>query len=82
MLCLYSKFLVLFPFSVRNPYGQIKLYCKGADTMLFERLHSSNEELASLTSDHLGVSAFYLDSDPEKYLKQMLNIKHKFYTYR
>ncbi|XP_025067858.1 probable phospholipid-transporting ATPase IM, partial [Alligator sinensis] len=39
---------------VRNPYGQIKLYCKGADTMLFERLHSSNEELASLTSDHLG----------------------------
>uniref|UniRef100_A0A8D0H695 Phospholipid-transporting ATPase n=1 Tax=Sphenodon punctatus TaxID=8508 RepID=A0A8D0H695_SPHPU len=39
---------------VRNPDGQIKLYSKGADTILFERLHPSNEELMFLTSDHLG----------------------------
>uniref|UniRef100_K7FHC2 Phospholipid-transporting ATPase n=1 Tax=Pelodiscus sinensis TaxID=13735 RepID=K7FHC2_PELSI len=38
---------------VQTPDGQIKLYCKGADTILFERLHPSNEELMSLTSDHL-----------------------------
>ncbi|XP_043380395.1 probable phospholipid-transporting ATPase IM isoform X5 [Chelonia mydas] len=39
--------------AVQSPDGQIKLYCKGADTILFERLHPSNEELMSLTSDHL-----------------------------
>uniref|UniRef100_A0A8C9A5L4 Phospholipid-transporting ATPase n=1 Tax=Prolemur simus TaxID=1328070 RepID=A0A8C9A5L4_PROSS len=38
---------------VRNPEGQIKLYCKGADTILFEKLHPSNGDLLSLTSDHL-----------------------------
>uniref|UniRef100_A0A8C3FZ75 Phospholipid-transporting ATPase n=1 Tax=Chrysemys picta bellii TaxID=8478 RepID=A0A8C3FZ75_CHRPI len=38
---------------VQTPDGQIKLYCKGADTILFERLHPSNEELMDLTSDHL-----------------------------
>ncbi|KAB0375077.1 hypothetical protein FD755_013569 [Muntiacus reevesi] len=38
---------------VRNPEGQIKLYSKGADTILFERLHPSNEDLLTLTSDHL-----------------------------
>lgn len=51
--CLLSQ---LF-FSVRNPEGQIKLYSKGADTILFERLHPSNEDLLTLTSDHLSVSA-------------------------
>ncbi|XP_074090813.1 putative phospholipid-transporting ATPase IM isoform X3 [Macrotis lagotis] len=38
---------------VRNPEGQIKLYCKGADTILFEKLHPSNEDLMTVTSDHL-----------------------------
>ncbi|XP_066491522.1 probable phospholipid-transporting ATPase IM [Tiliqua scincoides] len=38
---------------VQNPDGQIKLYSKGADTILFERLHLSSKELMSLTSDHL-----------------------------
>ncbi|XP_057636819.1 probable phospholipid-transporting ATPase IM isoform X3 [Chionomys nivalis] len=38
---------------VRNPEGQIKLYSKGADTILFEKLHPSNKDLLSLTSDHL-----------------------------
>ncbi|XP_076983961.1 putative phospholipid-transporting ATPase IM isoform X2 [Tamandua tetradactyla] len=38
---------------VRNPEGQIKLYSKGADTILFEKLHPSNEDILSLTSDHL-----------------------------
>ncbi|KAM5175976.1 putative phospholipid-transporting ATPase IM, partial [Callospermophilus lateralis] len=41
---------------VRNPAGQIKLYSKGADTILFEKLHPSNEGLLSLTSDHLSLN--------------------------
>uniref|UniRef100_A0A8C1R6Q7 Phospholipid-transporting ATPase n=1 Tax=Cyprinus carpio TaxID=7962 RepID=A0A8C1R6Q7_CYPCA len=41
---------------VRNPEGRIRLYCKGADTVLFERLHSCNHELMNITSDHLNVS--------------------------
>ncbi|XP_034030686.1 phospholipid-transporting ATPase ID [Thalassophryne amazonica] len=38
---------------VRNPEGRIRLYCKGADTVLLERLHHSNQELMNITSDHL-----------------------------
>ncbi|KAK7891040.1 hypothetical protein WMY93_023003 [Mugilogobius chulae] len=38
---------------VRNPLGQIKLYCKGADTIIFERLDVSNLELMDITSEHL-----------------------------
>ncbi|XP_075869053.1 phospholipid-transporting ATPase ID isoform X2 [Nelusetta ayraudi] len=38
---------------VRNPEGRIRLYCKGADTVLLERLHPSNQELVNITSDHL-----------------------------
>ncbi|KAM9724378.1 phospholipid-transporting ATPase ID isoform 1-T1 [Menidia menidia] len=38
---------------VRNPEGRIRLYCKGADTVLLERLHPCNHELMSVTSDHL-----------------------------
>ncbi|XP_026095031.1 probable phospholipid-transporting ATPase IM isoform X2 [Carassius auratus] len=38
---------------VRNPKGQLKLYSKGADTVLFDRLDPSNEELMSTTSEHL-----------------------------
>ncbi|XP_056143015.1 phospholipid-transporting ATPase ID [Lampris incognitus] len=38
---------------VRNPDGRIRLYCKGADTVLLDRLHPSNQELMNITSDHL-----------------------------
>uniref|UniRef100_A0A3Q1ES53 Phospholipid-transporting ATPase ID-like n=1 Tax=Acanthochromis polyacanthus TaxID=80966 RepID=A0A3Q1ES53_9TELE len=38
---------------VRNPEGRIRLYCKGADTVLLERLHPCNQELMAVTSDHL-----------------------------
>ncbi|XP_058521860.1 probable phospholipid-transporting ATPase IM [Ochotona princeps] len=38
---------------VRNPEGQIKLYSKGADIILFEKLLPFNEDLRSLTSDHI-----------------------------
>ncbi|XP_055393983.1 probable phospholipid-transporting ATPase IM isoform X6 [Bubalus kerabau] len=54
---------------VRNPEGQIKLYSKGADTILFERLHPSNEDLLTLTSDHL--SAHALESDVKNDLLEL-----------
>ncbi|XP_028985138.1 phospholipid-transporting ATPase ID [Betta splendens] len=38
---------------VRNPEGRIRLYCKGADTVLLERLQPCNQELINITSDHL-----------------------------
>ncbi|XP_043936578.1 phospholipid-transporting ATPase ID [Protopterus annectens] len=38
---------------VRNPEGKICLYCKGADTILFERLHHSSQDLMNITNDHL-----------------------------
>ncbi|NWV45754.1 AT8B2 ATPase, partial [Daphoenositta chrysoptera] len=38
---------------VRSPEGKIRLYCKGADTILLERLHPFNQDLTSITTDHL-----------------------------
>ncbi|XP_064330872.1 phospholipid-transporting ATPase ID isoform X2 [Phalacrocorax carbo] len=38
---------------VRSPEGKIRLYCKGADTILLERLHPINQELTNVTTDHL-----------------------------
>ncbi|XP_014116371.1 PREDICTED: phospholipid-transporting ATPase ID isoform X1 [Pseudopodoces humilis] len=38
---------------VRSPEGRIRLYCKGADTILLERLHRINQDLTSTTTDHL-----------------------------
>ncbi|XP_034443809.1 probable phospholipid-transporting ATPase IM [Hippoglossus hippoglossus] len=38
---------------VRNPQGQIKLYSKGADTVIFDRLDPSSEDLMCTTSEHL-----------------------------
>ncbi|XP_058716560.1 phospholipid-transporting ATPase ID isoform X6 [Poecile atricapillus] len=38
---------------VRSPEGKIRLYCKGADTILLERLHHINQDLTSTTTDHL-----------------------------
>ncbi|XP_051548243.1 phospholipid-transporting ATPase ID-like isoform X4 [Myxocyprinus asiaticus] len=38
---------------VRNPKGQLKLYSKGADTIIFDRLDPSNEEFMFTTSEHL-----------------------------
>ena len=34
---------------------KIRLYCKGADTILLDRLHHSTQELLNTTTDHLNV---------------------------
>ncbi|XP_071583446.1 phospholipid-transporting ATPase ID isoform X4 [Heliangelus exortis] len=40
---------------VRSPQGKIRLYCKGADTILLERLHPLNQDLTNITTDHLNL---------------------------
>uniref|UniRef100_A0A8C6YJ58 Phospholipid-transporting ATPase n=1 Tax=Naja naja TaxID=35670 RepID=A0A8C6YJ58_NAJNA len=38
---------------VRNPSGQLTLYCKGADTILYQLLHPSCKKLEEETTEHL-----------------------------
>ncbi|KFQ24877.1 putative phospholipid-transporting ATPase ID, partial [Mesitornis unicolor] len=38
---------------VRSPEGDLTLYCKGADTILYDLLHSSCESLKEETTEHL-----------------------------
>ncbi|XP_055048074.2 probable phospholipid-transporting ATPase IM isoform X6 [Misgurnus anguillicaudatus] len=69
---------------VRNPNGQLRLYSKGADTILFDRLDPSNEELMYTTSEHLNefageglrtLALAYKDLDEDvfdEWMKQLL----------
>ncbi|XP_062873840.1 phospholipid-transporting ATPase ID [Trichomycterus rosablanca] len=38
---------------VRSPEGKLSLYCKGADTIIYERLHTSCSKLMEVTTEHL-----------------------------
>ncbi|XP_043943078.1 phospholipid-transporting ATPase ID-like [Protopterus annectens] len=38
---------------VRNPEGRLTLYCKGADTIIYERLELSCQQLMDTTTEHL-----------------------------
>ncbi|XP_063051146.1 probable phospholipid-transporting ATPase IM [Engraulis encrasicolus] len=38
---------------VRSPEGKLSLYCKGADTIIYERLHQSCTKLMDVTTEHL-----------------------------
>ncbi|XP_038124235.1 phospholipid-transporting ATPase ID-like [Cyprinodon tularosa] len=38
---------------VRHPNGKMTLYCKGADTIIYERLDRSCKKLMKVTTDHL-----------------------------
>uniref|UniRef100_A0A6Q2Z4Y1 Phospholipid-transporting ATPase n=1 Tax=Esox lucius TaxID=8010 RepID=A0A6Q2Z4Y1_ESOLU len=38
---------------VRSPDGRLTLYCKGADTIIFERLHPSSKNVMEATTQHL-----------------------------
>jgi phospholipid-transporting ATPase len=45
---------------IRMPDGKIKLYCKGADTVILERM-SKNQPYTSQTFQHLEVEWSILD---------------------
>ncbi|XP_068165952.1 phospholipid-transporting ATPase ID-like isoform X4 [Antennarius striatus] len=38
---------------VRSPEGKLSLYCKGADTIVYERLHQSCSKMMDVTTEHL-----------------------------
>ncbi|KAF6727503.1 Phospholipid-transporting ATPase ID [Oryzias melastigma] len=38
---------------VRGPEGKLSLYCKGADTIIYEKLHPSCRKLMDITTEHL-----------------------------
>lgn len=42
--------------AVRSPEGKLSLYCKGADTIIYERLHQSCSKVMDVTTEHLNVS--------------------------
>uniref|UniRef100_A0A8C7G8S7 Phospholipid-transporting ATPase n=1 Tax=Oncorhynchus kisutch TaxID=8019 RepID=A0A8C7G8S7_ONCKI len=59
---------------VRSPEGKLTLYCKGADTIIFERLNPSCSNLTEVTTLHLNefageglrtLALAYKDIDPE-----------------
>lgn len=41
---------------VSSPEGKLTLFCKGADTIIYERLHPSCNKLMEVTTGHLNVS--------------------------
>lgn len=41
---------------VRGPDGKVRLYCKGADTVIYERLAAEGQTFNELTSNQLEVS--------------------------
>ncbi|KAG1970776.1 phospholipid-transporting ATPase ID [Pimephales promelas] len=61
---------------VRNPEGKLTLYCKGADTIIYERLHPSCSKLMDVTTEHLNeyageglrtLALAYKDLDEDKF---------------
>ena len=56
--CSFCVCFCLFVRTVRSPEGKLSLYCKGADTIIYERLHQSCSKLMDVTTEHLNVSHF------------------------
>lgn len=41
---------------LRDPSGKIRLYCKGADSIIYDHLKEGNEDIKSKTQEHLNVN--------------------------
>ncbi|XP_029295370.1 phospholipid-transporting ATPase ID-like isoform X2 [Cottoperca gobio] len=70
---------------VRSPEGKLSLYCKGADTIIYERLHQSCNKLMDVTTEHLNefageglrtLALAYKDLD-EEYFNQWKQRHHE-----
>uniref|UniRef100_UPI003AAD7995 phospholipid-transporting ATPase ID-like isoform X1 n=2 Tax=Centroberyx gerrardi TaxID=166262 RepID=UPI003AAD7995 len=70
---------------VRSPEGKLSLYCKGADTIVYERLHQSCNKLMDVTTEHLNefageglrtLALAYKDLD-EEYFSQWKQRHHE-----
>ena len=40
---------------LRGPNGKIRLYCKGADSIVYDHLQEGNDDLKNKTQEHLNV---------------------------
>uniref|UniRef100_A0A3Q3KLL6 Phospholipid-transporting ATPase n=1 Tax=Monopterus albus TaxID=43700 RepID=A0A3Q3KLL6_MONAL len=70
---------------VRSPERKLSLYCKGADTIIYERLHQSCSKLMDVTTEHLNefageglrtLALAYKDLD-EEYFSQWKERHHE-----
>uniref|UniRef100_A0A3B4AST8 Phospholipid-transporting ATPase n=1 Tax=Periophthalmus magnuspinnatus TaxID=409849 RepID=A0A3B4AST8_9GOBI len=70
---------------IRSPEGKLSLYCKGADTIIYERLHQSCSKLMDVTTEHLNefageglrtLALAYKDLD-EEYLSEWQQRHHE-----
>ncbi|GAA6233537.1 phospholipid-transporting ATPase ID-like [Lates japonicus] len=70
---------------VRSPEGKLSLFCKGADTIIYERLHQSCSKLMDVTTEHLNefageglrtLALAYKDLD-EEYFNQWKQRHHE-----
>ncbi|XP_012735271.2 phospholipid-transporting ATPase ID [Fundulus heteroclitus] len=70
---------------VRSPEGKLSLLCKGADTIIYERLHQSCSKLMDVTTEHLNefageglrtLALAYKDLD-EEYFRQWKQRHHE-----
>jgi len=48
---------------IKDKHGDITLYCKGADSTVYERLSNDCEDLREATTLHLEVGYFYQLTD-------------------
>lgn len=42
---------------LRGPNGKIRLYCKGADSIVYDHLQSGNDDIKNKTQEHLNVKS-------------------------
>jgi phospholipid-translocating ATPase len=42
--------------------NSLRLFCKGADNVIYDRLHASSDNLRQKTQEHLNVSACYINN--------------------
>lgn len=44
---------------LRGPDGRIRLYCKGADSIVYDHLLQGNDEMKNKSQEHLNVRSFF-----------------------
>ncbi|ETE61196.1 putative phospholipid-transporting ATPase ID, partial [Ophiophagus hannah] len=62
---------------VRNPSGQLTLYCKGADTILYQLLHPSCKQLEEQTTEHLDLEESYFESWRKRHHKANTSLQDR-----
>lgn len=58
LLCIldFNNFRKRMSVILRGPNGKIRLYCKGADSIVYDHLQSGNDDIKNKTQEHLNVT--------------------------